>query len=305
MHVLEHPTDTDPPVPISRWFFVTVAGPTRNSFILEEWFTRFRLQHIIGIRPPTDNKPIILSFKSEYWMNQVWDALNSDVSRAYNVYECVQDPSVISLSTFRYTMSPTYVAEAYAHHRSVSELEEMLKCAPPVTELHLIDMSMSGNGELRKTWKYQFLEQLKYPPISAPRPSLNPPPHRLRLRKLNIVQFSPTWLHKTLEKHLISMPFSIHWHRLALLMRAHVASFPGHVARKFVVPLCRTNGPYDIIIRTIAFWAAEECGYTIGTIHRDHERFGFVDGVWRLELETKLPLPRYYIEVGMPLDSLL
>jgi hypothetical protein len=92
--------------------------------------------------------PVILSFKSEYWMNQVWNILNSDVSQAYDIYKHMQESPTISLSTFHYVMSPTYVAEAYAHHRLVFELEEMLRCAPPVTELHLIDVSVSGSGEL-------------------------------------------------------------------------------------------------------------------------------------------------------------
>ncbi|KAF9516463.1 hypothetical protein BS47DRAFT_1390711 [Hydnum rufescens UP504] len=302
---LEHPLTTDLPVPINKWHFLTVIGPTRDSFILTEWFTRFRPQHLIGIRPPAENKPVILSFKSEYWMNQVWNILNSDVSQVYDIYEYMQESPTISLSTFRYAILPTYIAEAYAHHHSVFELEEMLKCAPPVTELHLIDMSVPGSGELRRNWKYEFLEQQKYPPLPAPHPSLNPPPHRLCLCKLDVVEFSPVWLHKALETHLVSMPHSIHWYRLALMMRGHVASFPGHVARKFVVPLCRTSGPYDTIIRTIALWAVEEYGFKVGIVQRDHERFGFIDGMWRLELETKLPLPRYYIQPGMSLDSLL
>ncbi|KAF9505548.1 hypothetical protein BS47DRAFT_1400295 [Hydnum rufescens UP504] len=88
-----------------------------------------------------------------------------------------QESPTISLSTFRYAILPTYIAEAYAHHHSVFELEEMLKCAPPVTELHLIDMSVPGSGELQRNWKYEFLEQQKYPPLPAPHPSLNPPPH--------------------------------------------------------------------------------------------------------------------------------
>ncbi|KAF9503841.1 hypothetical protein BS47DRAFT_1402017 [Hydnum rufescens UP504] len=69
--------------------------------------------------PRAENKPVILSFKSEYWMNQVWNILNSDVSQPYRLHTLLK---------------PT-------PHHSVFELEEMLKCAPPVTELHLIDMS--------------------------------------------------------------------------------------------------------------------------------------------------------------------
>jgi hypothetical protein len=277
---LEHSPMTDLPIPINKWLFLTVVGPSRDSFILTEWFTRFTLYHIIGICPPAENKPVILSFKSEYWMNQVWNILNSDVSQAYDIYEHMQGSPTISLSTFCYVMSPTYIAEAYAHHHSLFELEEMLRCAPPVTELHLIDVSVSGSGELRKNWKYKFLKQLKYSPLSAPHPSLNPPAHRLRLCKLNIVQFSPMWLHKALETHLVSMPHSIHWYRLALMMHAHIASFPGHVPCKFVVPLCQTSGPYNTIIRTIALWAVEEYGYKAGIIQQDHEHFGFIDGMW-------------------------
>ena len=238
-------------------------------------------------------------------MNRVRDMLNSDCSGKYDAHDCTQDPSTISLSTFRYTVSPTYVAEAYANFRSVCDLEEMLGCAPPVTELHLIGVSVPGSRELRKGWKYQFLEQLKYPPVHAPHPSLNPPSHRLRLRKLEVIQFSPEWLHRVLEQHLNSTPRSVHWYRLGFMMRAHVASFPGHVARKFVVPLCRTLGPYDKIIRTIALWAAEHCGVEEGSVQRDHERFGFVNGMWRLELETKLSVPRYYVQPGLSLDALL
>jgi len=89
------------------------------------------------------------------------------------------------------------------------------------------------------------------------------------------------------------------------MMRAHVASFPGHVARKFVVPLCRTNGPYDTIVRTIARWAVGQFGYTMGVIPRDHERFGFVDHMWRLELEANLPTPRYYVQHKQSLESLV
>jgi hypothetical protein len=110
-------------------------------------------------------------------MNQVWNILNSDVNQAYDIYKYVQDFPTISLSTFHYTILPTYIVKAYAHHCLVFELEEMLKCAPPVTELHLIDMSTLGIRELQKNRKYQFLKQLKYPPLSAPHPSLNPPAH--------------------------------------------------------------------------------------------------------------------------------
>jgi hypothetical protein len=88
-------------------------------------------------------------------------------------------------------------------------------------------------------------------------------------------------------------------------MHAHVASFPGHIACKFVVPLCWTNGPCDAIIQTIASWAVKKFGFTLGLIQRDHERFGFVDSMWQLELETNLLTPQYYIQPGQPLESLL
>jgi hypothetical protein len=197
-----------------------------------------------------------------------------------------------------------YIAEVYANFYSKDELRTLLSCAPPIMEIHLMSGSLSGSTDLRKTWKYNFLEQLKYPPISAPHPSFNPPPHRLRLRKLDIVQFSPVWFTSVI-KDLDGRHNTIHWRRLAMLMQAHSASFPGHVARKFVVPLCRTSGPYDTIIRSIAALAATHHGSTLGSMQRDHERFGFVDGMWRLELELSIPVPRYYIEEGKTIHSIL
>ncbi|KAF9505154.1 hypothetical protein BS47DRAFT_1368270 [Hydnum rufescens UP504] len=177
LHLFTEPVTMDPPVPIEQWFFLTVKGPVLSSFVLSEWFERFKLQHLIGIHPPTENKCLLLLFKSEYWMNQVSTMLNLDVSGIYNAHKCTQDASTISLSMFQYTISPTYVAKLYANPHSLCHLEDLLKYAPPVMELHLIDMTAPGSGPLRKQWRYQFLEQLKYPPVPAPYPSLNPPSH--------------------------------------------------------------------------------------------------------------------------------
>ena len=199
------------PVPIKEWFFLTVKSPPHNSFILTEWFAQFKPQCLIGIRLPTESKPTILSFKSESCMKQVCNILNSNNGGLYEAHE-TQDIASISLTTFRYTMSPTYVAEVYANHHSIHRRDELLECAPPIMELHLIDASMPGGGELRKGWKYHFLDQRKYPPVVAPHSSLDPPPHRTRLRKLQVVQFSPEWLNETIERHLISEHCSIHWY---------------------------------------------------------------------------------------------
>ncbi|KAF9503175.1 hypothetical protein BS47DRAFT_1402666 [Hydnum rufescens UP504] len=138
--------------------------------------------------------------------------LNSDISGIYDAHKCTQDASTISLSMFQYTISPTYVAELYANPHSLRQLEDLLKYAPPVMELHLIDMTTPGSGLLQKQWRYQFLEQLKYPPVPAPYPSLNPPLHQLHLPKLSVVQFSPAWLRDMLEQKLKSTTCSIHWH---------------------------------------------------------------------------------------------
>ena len=236
-------------------------------------------------------------------MNQVRNTLNLS-NPTYQAFECTHDAPTISLSTFRYMLSPTYVAEVYANYCSKDDLRTLLACAPPVMEIHLIDGSLPGSADLRKAWKYNFLEQLNYPPVPAPHPSLNPPPHRLRLRKLNIIQFTPIWF-TSIIKRLGGGHNTIHWRRLVMLMQAHAASFPGHVARKFVVLLCKTNGPYDAIIRSIASLAATHHGSTVGLVPRDHERFGFVEGKWRLELELDIPSPRYYIEEGKTVESIL
>ncbi|KAF9514960.1 hypothetical protein BS47DRAFT_1342559, partial [Hydnum rufescens UP504] len=103
---------TDPPVPIDAWFFLTVLGGTPESFVVPEWFAKFESQHLIGIRPPSWNKPF--SF--------LRDALNSDISGTYEAHKCTQDASTISLPTFRYATSPTYVTEAYASRCSVRDL---------------------------------------------------------------------------------------------------------------------------------------------------------------------------------------
>jgi hypothetical protein len=305
LHSLTEPVTMDPPVPIEQWFFLVVKGPVPNSFILSEWFEWFKSEHLIGIGPPTETKPLLLSFKLEYQMNQVSTLLNLDMSGIYNAHKCVHDASTISLSIFQYIISPMYVAELYANHHSICQPKDLLKYTPPVMELHLIDMTVPGSRTLQKQWKYQFLDQLKYPPVPTPHPSLNLPSHQLQLCKLSIIQFSPMWLRNTLEWKLKSSPCSIHWHRLALLMCAHVASFLGHIAHKFVVPLCRTNGPYNPIIHNIASWAAEQCRSSQGLVQQDHEHFGFIDGMWRLELELNLPVPQYYIQDRQSLESLL
>jgi hypothetical protein len=56
---LEHSPTTDLPIPINKWLFLAVVGPSHDSFILTKWFTRFAPYHIIGIHPPAENKPVV------------------------------------------------------------------------------------------------------------------------------------------------------------------------------------------------------------------------------------------------------
>jgi hypothetical protein len=74
--------------------------------------------------------------------------LNSDPGGLYNAHECMQDVSMISVATFWYAISPTYVAEIYVNHCAIGKLDDLLECAPPIVELHLINASLSGGGQL-------------------------------------------------------------------------------------------------------------------------------------------------------------
>jgi hypothetical protein len=195
-------------------------------------------------------------------------------NRQYFVGLTLTDPEAASAAHIS-KVDLEYINQAYAH--KIRFFPVILSLAPPAYR--------------RATIAHHFFESEQYPPLLATStttercPRLNDPS---RKRAMAMVSFSLDWAETLGLVHQV-LSTNVHYHRLLTLMRAHAHRQGKQDIRVNIWP---TNGPYDMILRTLARLAADIHGFTLTPPLLD-ETFGFVSHHWVIKMELELDRPRY------------
>ncbi|KAF9509128.1 hypothetical protein BS47DRAFT_1365465 [Hydnum rufescens UP504] len=177
--------------------------------------------------------------------------------------------------SYIWLFEPRYIEQAIAHHRSQSDLCEMMKHAPLITStipLPPTCQEMPISHSFERTWwqehnsdpsssfKHRFLDTLTFPPcLSGGNQTLLPPLAKERIHPMDIVSFNKAWLFDKLVSIAIS-DIPPYLHHLEMVMHGHLEPPPRSQVKEYAVYMWPTNGPYDKLIQLIAKWVMEDGG---------------------------------------------
>ncbi|KAF9503708.1 hypothetical protein BS47DRAFT_1402145 [Hydnum rufescens UP504] len=126
----------------------------------------------------------------------------------------------MEMVSYIWLFEPRYIEHAIAYHRSQSDLQEMVKCAPLITSVIRLPLTcreilishsferawwQEHNSNPSSSFKHRFLDTLTFPPhLSGGNQSLLPPLAKERIRPMDVVSFEKTWLFDKLASIAIS-----------------------------------------------------------------------------------------------------
>ncbi|KAF9504619.1 hypothetical protein BS47DRAFT_1401227 [Hydnum rufescens UP504] len=229
-----------------------------------------------------NKKKVLLSFKSEQRRDAVLSLLrNSPEHRPwpFNEANTVHVDRQEALDSFRYVLCPEYVQMCYLHQQSPVDLAEMMENAPPYRDLgdlrrfHPFPLPVAATS-VKTFLRYSLLELNRYPPIAVEGFTLGAP------QIMDRIEFTTAWLVRTLDEE-----YTATRRRLAQFVRAH-AIRDDRSTTPFWVPLYRTNGPYDDLVRVIGQSAMldPDVQYSRPSRPRHMESFGYLEsGLWYID----------------------
>ncbi|KAF9505491.1 hypothetical protein BS47DRAFT_1400326 [Hydnum rufescens UP504] len=280
----------DPVVPLATWFRIELSGVTEDVDI-PRLFELFQATGLIGVRvrknkmakgAARNKKKVLLSFKSEQRRDAVLSLLrNSPEHRPwpFNEANTVHVDRQEALDSFRYVLCPEYVQMCYLHQQSPVDLAEMMENAPPYRDLgdlrrfHPFPLPVAATS-VKTFLRYSLLELNRYPPIAVEGFTLGAP------QIMDRIEFTTAWLVRTLDEE-----YTATRRRLAQFVRAH-AIRDDRSTTPFWVPLYRTNGPYDDLVRVIGQSAMldPDVQYSRPSRPRHMESFGYLEsGLWYID----------------------
>lgn len=269
-------------VPAGTWYVLEASRVDLGHCTSAYWLEQLADIHAFGVRVwkktkrGGDSGSLSLLFKSRQARDMALRRFSMNAppgcSRQYFVALMLTDPEAASAAHIS-KVDLEYINQAYAH--KVRFLPAVLSLTPPAYR--------------RAAIAHHFFESEQYPPLLATStelcPRLNDPS---RKRTMHAVSFSLDWAETLGSVHPV-LSTNVHYHRLLTLMRAHTHRQGKKDMRVNIWP---TNGPYDIILRTLARLAADARGSTLTPPLLD-ESFGFVSHQWVIKMELGLDCPRF------------
>ncbi|KAF9509251.1 hypothetical protein BS47DRAFT_1397041 [Hydnum rufescens UP504] len=300
----------DPVVPLATWFRIELSGVTEDVDI-PRLFELFQATGLIGVRvrknkmakgAARNKKKVLLSFKSEQRRDAVLSLLrNSPEHRPwpFNEANTVHVDRQEALDSFRYVLCPEYVQMCYLHQQSPVDLAEMMENAPPYRDLgdlrrfHPFPLPVAATS-VKTFLRYSLLELNRYPPIAVEGFTLGAP------QIMDRIEFTTAWLVRTLDEE-----YTATRRRLAQFVRAH-AIRDDRSTTPFWVPLYRTNGPYDDLVRVIGQSAMldPDVQYSRPSRPRHMESFGYLEsGLWYIDWDRSSPAPFLFLRTDEAIFS--